>query len=125
MSKSKLRVLYVDDDPCQLEVAKELLTLHFDVEVAFCTRKAMEILDDDHFDLLITDIEMPQESGFTFAKKVRGRHPELGMIAVSGGDQDSVEQFRQESISLFFDYIQKPVQWDDLITRYSNDSANS
>ena len=118
MCSDQIRILYVDDDPDQLEVVQEILETHFQIETSACPAKALDRLKEKNFDLLLTDVVMPSEDGVSLAKRVRQEHPNLGIIAISGGGKEVCQMLDEELVSVFFDFIEKPVVWDDFIDRY-------
>ena len=68
------RILIVDDDILVLEALQELFTSsECEVRVATRGQEALEILDQEHFDLLILDVVMPKMTGFDLAREVRKR----------------------------------------------------
>jgi PAS domain S-box-containing protein len=74
-------ILVVDDDPdtCDFLVA----ALHSSGATAFSAssaKDALHIVERDHPDLLVSDIAMPNEDGYTLIKKIRGLNNELGRI---------------------------------------------
>ena len=106
------------DDPDQLEMVQEILETHFQIETSVCPTEALVKLKEKSFDLLITDVVMPSEDGVSLAKRVRREHPDLGIIAISGGGEQVFQMLDQEMVSVFFDFIEKPVVWGDFIDRY-------
>ena len=68
VGEAAIRVLHVDDDEGLLECAKELLRLYgdFEVTVACGVDKALEILKDGCFDVVVSDYEMPARVGWIF-----------------------------------------------------------
>jgi PAS domain S-box-containing protein len=74
-----LRILIVDDD----EVSRELLTTALFqsgavTQAAASTAEALTILDDWQPDLLVSDIGMPVEDGYSLLRQVRERQPDRG-----------------------------------------------
>lgn len=73
------RVLVVDDEPSATESLHELfLSCGADARVAGSAVEALVILDDWHPDVLVSDIAMPGEDGYSLIRKIRLRSPELG-----------------------------------------------
>ena len=80
------RILLVDDD----RAISALLRIHFEadgfeVEVADNGMAAMALLNSKPFDLLITDLFMPDMDGLELIKELRQKHHDIKIIAVSGG----------------------------------------
>ena len=75
-------VLVVDDALTVRELQRTILErAGFDVTVAADGVEAMACLADGHFDLVLTDVEMPRMDGFALTEHIRA-HPSLGNVAV-------------------------------------------
>jgi CheY-like chemotaxis protein len=75
------RVLAVDDDESMQElVATMLLMYGVSVRTAARASAALSILSDWHPDVLLADIAMPEEDGYTLVRRVRALPPPLGSI---------------------------------------------
>ena len=73
------RILVVDDDPDTSELLKTLLgTCGAEVRVAGSSAQAIEILDRWIPDVLVSDIGLPGEDGYTLMRRVRSRLPAGG-----------------------------------------------
>ena len=74
-----LRVLVVDDEPDTLQLVSHAITRR-GAEVKTCesAREALEILQQWQPDVLLSDIGMPDEDGYSLIKKVRALPPERG-----------------------------------------------
>jgi len=80
------RILLVDDDPA----ISALLRIHFEadgfaVEVADNGVAAMALLNSRPFDLLITDLFMPDMDGLELIRELLRRHNDIKIIVMSGG----------------------------------------
>jgi HD-like signal output (HDOD) protein/ActR/RegA family two-component response regulator len=102
------RILFVDDEPRVLDGLQRMLySFRNDWEMVFAGsgREALEKLAGSHFDVLITDVRMPQMSGIQLLAEVVERYPEVVRMVLSG-------QYRQEmtlsSVTLAHQYIAKP-----------------
>ena len=77
------KILVVDDDVLMLEALDELLTSSgYEVRVAARGQEALEILDREHFDLLILDVVMPKMTGFDLCCEVRKRDDEMSKVKI-------------------------------------------
>ena len=77
------RILVVDDDILVVEALKELLTSSgYEVRVATRGQEALEILDQERFDLLILDVVMPKMTGFDLCREVRKRDDEMSTVKI-------------------------------------------
>lgn len=85
-------VLYVDDDPNLLEVARFFLGDSKGIILATSTlaTEALNLPDFDHFDAIISDYEMPRMNGIAFLKKVRETHGDIPFILFTGKGREEV-----------------------------------
>jgi len=79
-------ILVIDDDP----VLRRVITLALEAaghSVLRCEngKKAVDFLEHDHADLLITDIIMPEMDGVETVRAARRLQPDLPILAISGG----------------------------------------
>lgn len=75
LTKRTTKVLLVEDDSLAAKIEKSILS-HCDchIDVAVDGRKAFELLDSEHYDLIFLDIGLPNMSGYEVAKRIRS-HP--------------------------------------------------
>lgn len=68
-----MELLYVDDEPSLLELGKEFLELEPDVKVTTLLNpiEALALLNDKHFDIIVSDYMMPEMNGLEFFKRLR------------------------------------------------------
>lgn len=80
-----LRILFVEDDPTLRMLTGEVLTeLGHRVEVSETAEEALEFLDRQPFDVLLTDVGLAGMSGIDLARQAGARHPELALVIASG-----------------------------------------
>ncbi|HHY72916.1 MAG TPA: response regulator [Bacillus bacterium] len=111
-------VLVVDDDPINQEVLKQTLYLEkFNVITASSGEEALQLLSMGSWHLVITDVMMPNMSGYELTKKIRERFSltELPILLLTAKNQLEVTQtgFHYGAN----DYIIKPVEKLELVTR--------
>ena len=101
-------ILHVDDDPGINEVTKTLLERIDDDFTVVCETtvvEALNCLEDDKFDCVISDYDMPNTDGIEFLEIVRERYPDLPFILFTGKGS---EEIAGEAISKgVTDYMQK------------------
>ena len=110
------RILIVDDEQIIRESLQFVLKKEkYDVEEAGNGREALEKHLAKPFDLIITDLEMPELRGIEFLEQVRQRTPESAVFIITA--YGSVETAIAALRSGAYDYILKPIDFDDLIIR--------
>jgi len=107
-----LRLLLVDDHADTRRILSRLLgKCGHEVSTADSARSALNLLDRDRFDALISDIGLPDSSGYELVREAKGRQPLKG-IALSGF---GMEEDVRRSLEAGFDYhLTKPVEFADL-----------
>jgi signal transduction histidine kinase/DNA-binding response OmpR family regulator len=90
--KSKpLRILLCEDNELiRIAVAEMLQTKGHEVKETSTARQALEIYDESLFDLLVTDVGLPDSSGVDLAKALRARSPELPVVFATGRFDDDI-----------------------------------
>jgi PAS domain S-box-containing protein len=87
-----ITVLYVDDEPDLLEVAKLFLERNKEFRVGTVTsaERALEILGNEHYDAVISDYQMPGMNGIELLKAVREQFGDLPFIIFTGRGREEV-----------------------------------
>ncbi|HWQ14296.1 MAG TPA: HD domain-containing phosphohydrolase [Roseiflexaceae bacterium] len=107
------RLLVVEDDPIVRDFCERLLRMKgYQVRVAENGRAALERMRETRFDLLLTDLQMPEMGGIALLQEVQQRYP--GTDAVVFTAFATVETAREALKLGAFDYLTKPVSVDDL-----------
>ena len=88
------RILVIDDEELIRETIRMKLELsgHVVIEAANGV-EGLRALDDGLFDLVVTDIIMPEQEGIETIRKIRHRDPQVAIIAISGGGRGRNYQF--------------------------------
>jgi DNA-binding response OmpR family regulator len=110
----KPRVLLTEDDPSFGAVLRDYLELHnFDVTLCNNGVAGLTMSQKKDFDLCILDVMMPQMDGFTLAKEIRKRLPQIPFIFLTAKTMkaDVVEGYKLGAD----DYITKPFDSDVLL----------
>lgn len=80
------KVLVVEDSAAvRLAVTEVIEQAGHSVASAENGRVAIELLRDGTFDLIVTDVLMPEADGLEVIKEARARHPRTQVLAMSGG----------------------------------------
>ena len=81
-----MRVLLVEDDDLVRDMLTQVLErASHHVIPATNGEEATNYLQKEKPDIMVTDIIMPKKSGITLISEVRNRHPDMEIIAISGG----------------------------------------
>jgi CheY-like chemotaxis protein len=85
MPTFRFRILFVDDEPAVRTTAGAVLeAAGYEVLTAADGMDGLHCLDEAQPDLIISDLRMPNMSGFEFLAVVRNRFPQIPTIALSG-----------------------------------------
>jgi len=118
-----LRVLVVDDEPDARELLRALLeTASAEVVVAASANEAYELFVETHPDILVSDVGMPEQDGYSLMRRIRDLKPEAGgsipSIALTAYTRS--EDRMKALVAGFTTHIGKPVPPDDLVRAVKN-----
>ncbi|MFZ2957850.1 MAG: sigma-54 dependent transcriptional regulator [Candidatus Ozemobacteraceae bacterium] len=106
-------ILLVDDEMSILYTLEAVLRKEgYRTQKASSAREAMKLLEESPFDLIISDVTMPGESGLDLLNAVKKRDPESLMVLITayGSEALAVEAMKRGA----YDYLPKPFANDDL-----------
>lgn len=113
-----MRILLVEDE----DSIRDLLRLNLELEgyevVSTANgRKALDLVEGQHFDLLLLDVMLPDVDGFTLTEQVRLTHAEVPILLLTAKDtaQDRVTGLKKGAD----DYLTKPFNLEELLLRVS------
>lgn len=116
MSTRRPLILVVDDERDNCDLFTEILESmgNYRVECAYNGQQALEMATSRSYDLIVSDITMPQLDGLSFLKEVKRKNPSVEVIMISGaGSIDAaVEAFKSQA----FDFLSKPLEIDKLLS---------
>lgn len=110
---SSLRILLVEDhEPTRTALAGLLSRRHHKVAMAISGSEALALAGEDNFDVVISDIGLPDSNGYELFKRLRKQSPSLRGIALTGyGANKDLEQ--SEAVG-FHAHLVKPVRIQSL-----------
>jgi len=110
------RILIVDDeDDFREAIIKRLRARKVDIEGANSGLKALEMLHEKDFDVVVLDVKMPGMDGIETLREIKLKKPLVEVIMLTG--HASVESGIQGMQLGAFDYVMKPVALDDLMDK--------
>jgi CheY-like chemotaxis protein len=108
------RILVIDDDRVVAETLRTLLeALDLEAESVTDPAAALERLEVQHYDVVVTDLLMPELTGWDVIEAVRRRRPETLVILVSGSLTDE-DRLRADAQGV--PVLTKPVSLTELDT---------
>lgn len=108
------RILLVDDEPSILNVLATLLRKQgHDTVASTGGEEARQLVRNETFDLMLTDIKMEPVNGLQLLEEMRAAHPETAVILLTGFA--SIKTAVAAMKGGAFDYITKPFKVDELL----------
>jgi len=113
MSTNGIRILIVDDDSMVRRSLCEVLALEgYSCSNAPNGFDALGMMKEAFFDIVISDMKMPEMEGLDLLKRIKADHPKTAVIMVTGfgSIESAVEAMREGAV----DYITKPIIDDEI-----------
>lgn len=90
------RILVVDDEALDRMILESILTqLDHEPVLAESAEIALDLYDPKTFDLVMTDLVLPELNGLQLIGKLLARHPDASIVAVSGRCIDQLRTARK------------------------------
>jgi len=116
--KPSLRVLLVADEPDIVSVLKQGLKLKgFEVEGFTDPRKALEQFKPGCYDIVVSDVKMPDINGFQICRKIKERDANVRIYFLSAFDIYAKEAEIMFPTLGSKAFIKKPIRYEDLATK--------
>jgi len=116
MTSQNARILLVDDEASiRVTLGALLERTGYDVTPAAGGAQALDLLDQQAFDLLLTDLRMPEIDGMQVVAAARQRQPDVAIIVFTGHGslETAIEGLHQH----IFDYLSKTSMPDQVLAR--------
>ncbi len=121
----KAKILVVDDEAPICEMIKRGLSHlgEYEVDIAHNGFEAIEKIEKEVFDLVLTDIKMPEMDGLELLKNIKGTRPEVMVILMTayGSIEMAVEAMKIGAN----DFITKPIDLNELMIHISKAQKES
>lgn len=107
-------ILFVDDERQILRsINRMFIDSQYNIYLASSGREALQILEDNQIDMVVSDMKMPEMNGYTLLKEVKARYPKVIRIILSGySDEDIIYKAIHSNIVKV--YMFKPWRGDEL-----------
>ena len=116
MNQSKItKILIVDDDRRMVKTLLYIFKMKgYETEAAFSGPEALKKVAENHFDCILSDIEMPGMNGVELHRTIKDRQPDLPVILMTAYTDDKLvkEGMEQGAIAV----LTKPLKIDVLLS---------
>ncbi len=109
------KVLVIDDEQIVLDSVKKILTAeNFDIDTAISSREGLDWAMNRQYDLVLTDIRMPEIGGMRILRDIKRSKPAVPIVIFTGYAtvQSAVQAMKLGAA----DYVEKPFTPDMLVT---------
>jgi DNA-binding NtrC family response regulator len=107
------KILVIDDEKSILDLLSVVFEKEgYKVETSLSATRAVELIGNDDFDMIISDIKMPKMSGMELLRYVREKRPDIPIVMITayGTIKQAVEALKAGAM----DYIVKPFDVEEL-----------
>jgi len=117
MSKGKILVID-DEDIVRISCSRSLVPEGYELKMAKNGPEGLKMLEEETFDLVLTDLKMPNMDGIEVLGTIKTKWPKTDVVIVTG--YQTVETAVKAIKLGAFDYIEKPFTPDSLIATVAN-----
>jgi len=114
MTDTAKHLLLVEDEaPLRQAVAEQLIDRGYRVEQADCGERALALLTEFAFDVIVSDLRLPGMDGASLVEAAVDRYPDIIAIVITGYGtvKDAVDAIKRGA----WDFVNKPFQIDELL----------
>ncbi|MCA9401312.1 MAG: response regulator, partial [Candidatus Omnitrophica bacterium] len=84
INKNDVNILIIDDERLIRESLYEILRIEgYNVNMAQSAEEAMGLLEHEDFDVILTDMKLPQKSGIELLEHVKNEHAHIEVILIT------------------------------------------
>lgn len=112
------KVLVAEDSSVIQNLTKKILQMqNFEITSVKNGQEVLDILQTDHFDIILMDINMPVMDGMECSRNIRAmadpEKAQIPIVAITGNAPNySIDEFKEAGIN---DYLPKPLNFDTLV----------
>lgn len=111
-----IKVLLVDDEQdLTSTLSKRLNRMSIDASTASDGTEAFAMLENEHYDVVVLDINMPGINGLQILKAIKQNFPKIEVIMLTGAG--GIREARQALQANAFDFLFKPTRFEKLTER--------
>lgn len=108
-----LKVLYVDDEPINLNIFELSFKRDFIIYRSESPIEALTIFENEEIDVIVSDLKMPQMNGIEFIREIKKKNPNIKCILLTA--YYDPEMFRNPDIqSVVYKTVVKPFKKNEL-----------
>lgn len=107
------KILIIDDEKSILDLLKVVFKKEgYQVATVLSASKALELIKEENFDLVLSDIKLPEMNGLEILKLIKEKNPELPVVMMTayGTIKQAVEALKAGAL----DYVLKPFDVEEL-----------
>lgn len=109
-----MKILVVDDEKIKrITLRDDLREVNYEAIAVESPATGLQLLENEHFDVLVTDLRMPQMHGIDFLKRVKKEYPHITVIIMTA--YATVETAVEAMQLGAYNYIKKPFSSEELI----------
>lgn len=111
-----INILVVDDEVMICNTIKRALRVDgLLVSFVLSVKEAIDMMEKQIFNLIITDIKMPEIDGIAFMKIIKRDRPEIPILAISGFATGKMA--KEVSMNGAYGFLEKPFAIEDLLSK--------
>ena len=109
------KILVVDDEEhIRDSLGFMLEKMGYTVKTEKDASNALNLLEQEHFDIIVSDVTMPKINGHELARRLREEHPEIHIILISGFREEELLEAAEGGAIRPDCYLAKPFSMHDL-----------
>lgn len=115
----KIKLLYVDDEAANLNVFRIAFKRMYNVTTCESAAEGLKLMEEDKFDVIISDHRMPEMTGVELLEKVGELYPDMVRIIISEYVNDEIIRNAIKKFG-FTGSVGKPWDADELVALIEN-----